>query len=208
MKNSETGEYELVVGNGQLLSAFFIVVLLCGVAFGMGYMIGQNSQKSKPPEQAANTPANVVTQTPVQPAASSAAPAQPAVDTAASQPAASEPAAQPEPAAPQPTTQPARETPAAVAPPAPAPAKPASASEPPAGSYWQVGAYKAADVPQPTIHMLEDGGMQVYVKAFPDGYAHVLVGPYTDTRALSNARQELTTRFGIKTVLLRQLPLK
>src|ERR1017187_1728135 len=46
MKNNETGEYELVVGNPQLLSGFFIVVLLCGVAFAMGYVVGQNSPRS------------------------------------------------------------------------------------------------------------------------------------------------------------------
>ena len=46
MRNNETGEFELVVGNRQLLSAFFIVVLLFAVAFAMGYMVGQNSPKS------------------------------------------------------------------------------------------------------------------------------------------------------------------
>ncbi len=212
MKNSETGEYELVVGNGQLLSAFFIVVLLCGVAFGLGYMIGQNSQKSKPPETAAGAATNSAGQTPFQPATSAAAPAQPPADQPASQPAASDSAAQTEPAGPQPTTQPAREMPAAAAP-APAPAQPAAAqpapaSEPPAGSYWQVAAFKAAEEAQPITHTLKDGGMPVYAKAFPDGLVHVLVGPFADARALSNAKQELTTRFGIKTVYPRQLPLK
>src|SRR5213076_1890996 len=46
MKNSETGEFELVVGNKQLLSGFFIVVLLFAVAFAMGYVVGQNSPRS------------------------------------------------------------------------------------------------------------------------------------------------------------------
>ena len=46
MKNNETGEYELVVGNRQLLSGFFVVVLLCAVAFAMGYVVGQNSPRS------------------------------------------------------------------------------------------------------------------------------------------------------------------
>jgi hypothetical protein len=36
MRNNETGEFELVVGNRQLLSGFFIVVLLFAVAFAMG----------------------------------------------------------------------------------------------------------------------------------------------------------------------------
>src|SRR5215471_11709391 len=46
MRNNETGEFELVVGNRQLLSAFFIVVLLFAVSFAMGYVVGQNTQKS------------------------------------------------------------------------------------------------------------------------------------------------------------------
>jgi len=37
------GEYELVLGNRQLLSAFFIVVILFGVFFTMGYVVGRNS---------------------------------------------------------------------------------------------------------------------------------------------------------------------
>ena len=43
MRNGETGEYELVMGNRQLLSGFFIVALLFGVAFAMGYIVGRNS---------------------------------------------------------------------------------------------------------------------------------------------------------------------
>ena len=46
MRNNETGEFELVVGNRQLLSGFFIVVLLLAVAFAMGYVVGQNSPHS------------------------------------------------------------------------------------------------------------------------------------------------------------------
>ncbi|MDE3168310.1 MAG: hypothetical protein KGN36_21080, partial [Acidobacteriota bacterium] len=46
MRNNETGEFELVVGDRQLLSAFFIVVLLCAVAFAMGYVVGQNAPRS------------------------------------------------------------------------------------------------------------------------------------------------------------------
>ena len=46
MRNSETGEFELLVGNRQLLSGFFIVVLLFAVAFSMGYIVGRNSSPS------------------------------------------------------------------------------------------------------------------------------------------------------------------
>ena len=39
-------EKELVLGNKQLISLFFVIVALCGVFFAMGYMIGRNTSKS------------------------------------------------------------------------------------------------------------------------------------------------------------------
>ena len=39
MRNNETGEFELVVGNKQLLSGFFVVVVLFALAFVMGHGI-------------------------------------------------------------------------------------------------------------------------------------------------------------------------
>ncbi len=43
MPKSEDGEFELILGNRQLLSVFFIVVILLGVFFTMGYIVGRNS---------------------------------------------------------------------------------------------------------------------------------------------------------------------
>jgi hypothetical protein len=40
---NDEGEFELVLGNRQLLSVFFIVVILLGVFFTMGYIVGRNS---------------------------------------------------------------------------------------------------------------------------------------------------------------------
>jgi cell division septation protein DedD len=39
------GEKELIIGNKQLISLFFVVVALCGVFFAMGYMVRGNSLK-------------------------------------------------------------------------------------------------------------------------------------------------------------------
>ena len=39
MRNNETGEFEVVVGNKQLLSGFFVVVVLFALAFVMGHGI-------------------------------------------------------------------------------------------------------------------------------------------------------------------------
>jgi outer membrane biosynthesis protein TonB len=52
MSKNETGEFELVLGNKQLLSVFFIVVILLAVFFTMGYIVGRNS--APPPLEATN----------------------------------------------------------------------------------------------------------------------------------------------------------
>src|ERR1700733_1436818 len=43
LPKNEDGEFELVLGNKQLLSMFFVVVILLGVFFVMGYIVGRNS---------------------------------------------------------------------------------------------------------------------------------------------------------------------
>src|SRR5262249_36545620 len=43
MPRNEDGELELVLGNTQLLSFFFVVVGLLGVFFAMGYLVGRTS---------------------------------------------------------------------------------------------------------------------------------------------------------------------
>jgi len=40
---NEDGEFELILGNKQLLGMFFVVVVLLGVFFVMGYVVGRNS---------------------------------------------------------------------------------------------------------------------------------------------------------------------
>src|SRR3954454_6438722 len=105
MRNNESGEFELTVGNRQLLSGFFIVVLLFAVAFAMGYVVGQNSPRSGKgaTETAAATPSGAADHRP-QPAAAASEPpkTEPApapTETAAQQPPASASAPSPEPPA-------------------------------------------------------------------------------------------------------------
>lgn len=43
MPRNEDGEMELVLGNQQLLSVLFILVVLLGVFFTMGYIVGRNN---------------------------------------------------------------------------------------------------------------------------------------------------------------------
>src|SRR4051812_44274305 len=148
MRNNETGEFELVVGNKQLLSGFFIVVLLFAVAFAMGYVVGQNTQRparlasDSAPTNLASNPADSRPQ-PASPVVPPQAPTAPAgTDTPAGQ--------QPPPdPPPQPTTQPAQGSTPAVAEKsaaAPNPSGVITPAELAPGSYWQVIAVKPGGV--------------------------------------------------------------
>jgi cell division septation protein DedD len=53
---NEEGEFELVLGNRQLMSVFFIVVILLGVFFAMGYIVGRGSPLVTGPDVAARRP--------------------------------------------------------------------------------------------------------------------------------------------------------
>src|SRR5579862_9772939 len=55
LPKNEDGEFELILGNRQLLSVFFIVVILLGVFFTMGYIVGRNSGPVTTPEIASTS---------------------------------------------------------------------------------------------------------------------------------------------------------
>ncbi len=82
MPKNEDGEFELILGNRQLLSVFFIVVVLLGVFFTMGYIVGRNSGPIAPAEVAAShkesKPMVVDSAAPSQPPPESKSPAAPA----------------------------------------------------------------------------------------------------------------------------------
>jgi cell division septation protein DedD len=189
MRNNETGEFELVVGNHQLLSGFFIVVLLFAVAFAMGYVVGQNSPRSAKVQaetSPAPVPASAVDSRP-QPAGPVPAPP-PATEPPAVDPAATGSASPDGP--PQPTTQPARESqaPAAVSPASTTLPPPAAAS--PTGSFWQVMAVATTDA-ELIAKTLRDKGFPVQLSQGPNNLVRVLVGPYTDVQAMGKAKADL-----------------
>lgn len=47
MPKNDEGEFEMMLGNKQLLSVFFIVIVLLGVFFVMGYIVGRSSTPGK-----------------------------------------------------------------------------------------------------------------------------------------------------------------
>lgn len=178
MRNNESGEFELVVGNRQLLSGFFIVVLLFAVAFAMGYVVGQNSPRSVR-AQAETASAAPVSLTPSDSRPQPAAPATPPPAAPAAEPPAADagaPAAESTPPAPQAAT--------------PPPAAETPASEAPAGSYWQVMAVPQADA-EVVVQALKDKGFPTSLSPGPNNLVRVLVGPYKDTQSMGKAKTEL-----------------
>jgi hypothetical protein len=190
MKNTETGEFELVVGDRQLLSAFFIVVLLCAVAFAMGYVVGQNAPKSGKvtTESPAAAPAASIPESrpqPLPPAPGPSAPpaTQPAADTTP----------QPVDTTPQPTTQPAQASqPEKAETPAPAPLASGiiAAENLPSGNFWQVMAVPEAQA-EVMRTTLKDHGFGVILSPGTKNLIRVLVGPYGDTQAFGKAKTDL-----------------
>jgi cell division septation protein DedD len=203
MKNDQTGEYELVVGNPQLLSGFVIVVLLCAAAFVMGYEVGQNTPRSAKAQADTAAPVSTPAPTDTRPPLVTVAPP---METNPTPPAdagqATGDAGKPAEAPPQPTTQPAREVPAA--PPPAAPVRQETAAAPPAGAYCQAMAVKQASDAQSLLQTLKDGGMPATLQTSADGLVRVMVGPYQDRAALSRAKTELETRFQIRGPICRQ----
>jgi hypothetical protein len=178
MPRNEEGEFELVLGNRQLLSGFFIVVVLFGVFFTMGYIVGRHSSPpalaaapetapSRPPSSEAPPPGNAEvivgeakgeTPPPGNPAAVSG-------------------------------TRPAT-APAEAPRPAETRAMAAGTSEPPAGRYLQVAAPRrtAADG---VVESLRNKGIKAVLAPGPnEDTVRVLVGPL-DPADLGKMRVEL-----------------
>jgi cell division septation protein DedD len=207
MRNSETGEFELLVGNRQLLSGFFIVVLLFAVAFSMGYIVGRNSSPSAKLQTETGSSAGAASQTPEsRPQAAIQAPAAGgAPDAASSQPAGAAQGAPPADTAPQPSTQPERGPQ-----PGTPPAAPTVAANPPAappvetvpGSYWQVSAVASQTSADAMRQTMKDKGFPASLQPGPNGLIRVLIGPYTDKQSLGRAKTELENA-GVHPVLMK-----
>lgn len=200
MRNNETGEYELVVGNRQLLSGFFIVVLLCAVAFAMGYVVGENSHSPKPVESASSgSPAKTLDKADAAPADSRAETPAPPVPGARPADTADTKASAAADNPPQPTTRPARdvEPDPKAAPPKREAAAPEPPSEPKAapeaarGQYWQVTATTNRNSAETLAQTLRDKGFPATLTTGRDNLTHVLVGPYADTASLGRAKTDL-----------------
>ena len=184
MPRNDDGEFELILGNRQLMSVFFIVVILLGVFFAMGYIVGRNAAPVVAPEVASHrpetkaadgetpstreTPRETARETPrdnPEPAPAKAADSQPR-ETASQQGPATKPAPPPEPA-PAPVKTPSRA---------------AASSEPEAGrTYLQLSAIDH-DKAEIMVELLRKKKFSAIAAEIPEkpGVFRVLVGPIAD----------------------------
>jgi len=202
MPRNDEGEFELVLGNKQLLSVFFIVIILMGVCFAMGYIIGRNTIPAGSDVIARNrkeAPAIVVDPNAASPAEhsqpSSLAPGQVSVGGVP------EPVAQPAPAPAKPapaTGEPAKpapveaRTPSKAEPPPPPAGGPGRVVEPAAGQiFLQVLAVARPDA-ELTVETLAKKGFRAVVAPGPnEKLFRVLVGPLKDQPDIAQTRTAL-----------------
>jgi cell division septation protein DedD len=173
------GEKELVLGNKQLISLFFVVVTLCGVFFAMGYMIGRNTSKPATANLESNAPpasTAQATESPVPPPQDGEPPRETAPNETQSPGAAS--SSQPADAQPTPSTQTqaAHDTPFV----------------PEEGAtYLQVTALHRADADNLVKTLREQKLPALLADSSKPDLFRVLVGPYRQTADVADAKARL-----------------
>lgn len=184
MARTQEGELELVLGNKQLLSVFFIVVVLLGVFFTMGYIVGRNS--SEVAQTAA--PGQPLVVEPSSPPATTASAAKPAP---VKQPAPAPAAVKPVPA-PPPSQAAANRTPT----PAPPPSQPTLAvsgveNPAPGQVFLQVAATSRAEG-RVLLDVLRERSFAGQLAPVPgQDLFRVLVGPLHGAKEIVNTRTRL-----------------
>lgn len=224
MPKNDEGEFELVLGNRQLISVFVIVVVLLGVFFSMGYIVGRNSSSggatdnarnekpkaesadSSTPDTSADTSANDATTPPaIDSTSATAADATPPESTKPAQSEGPAPRAKPEPARiakqVKPEVKP-KPSPAPAAQPA-APVHAAAAGEPASGQYWQVVATARPDAEIIAEALGKKGFHVVLAPAPKGGVFRVLVGPLADASTQASTRTSLESA-GFKNPIIRK----
>ena len=210
MARNDEGEFELVLGNRQLISVFLIVVILLGVFFSMGYIVGRNSSPTEAARSMASTKTIVEPAETPPPATSAApppAPARPRNQSARSRARhhtrrATAPLKRRRPSLRR--LSPAKEKRSPSPPPAPARSERASVTgEPPAGDYWQVVATARPDA-EIVAEALGKKGMHAIVAPAPkEGIFRVLVGPLKDSATQAQTRTDLEAA-GFKNPIVRK----
>jgi cell division septation protein DedD len=201
---------ELTLGPVVLLGLFFVLVLLCGLFFGLGYSVGRHhSPDSSPPVQQAGTdvssPGTISSPKPsAAPQGASQSPDRTVVslsqsgETGSNQAADAQTAGSPSTGAhsAQPVVKPAlppQPNQFQPAPPQPAPALPASANRAPAGALMvQIAAVSHPEDADVLVSALRKRGYAVSARRDPaDGLLHVRMGPFNSRDEANRWRQKL-----------------
>jgi len=191
MARTDNGEFELILGNRQLLAVFFIVVVLLGVFFVMGYIVGRNTmpQMAGQPDPAQIARTNPIV---VEPAGGGPPPVPTEPKRTEPGPSKPPPPESKEPPKPAPTaikTEP-------VKPPEPKPVVPArpapSGGEPIGGAtYLQVAATKKPEADL-LVEVLGKKGFRAQTSPVPgQPLLRVLVGPVPNAESLGKMRADL-----------------
>jgi cell division protein FtsN len=204
MARNEEGEFELVVGNRQLLSIVFILMVLFGVVFSMGYFVGRahsgpdETAAAQPPVNQQGRPTPVGAEAP--PAVdSSLQPGEAKVTTPETAAATSSTAAAPAAATPEPTPAPTPAPPPARTPP---PAPPSTGPQP-GQTFLQVAAVGKPQADM-LVEVLKEKGFPVVVAPVsPDSQLYrTLVGPLKNAAEVSVTRTRLENA-GFKPIVKR-----
>jgi cell division septation protein DedD len=190
LARNDDGEFELILGNRQLISVFLIIVILLGVFFSIGYIVGRNSgtavvASDTSRTNAANKP--IVVDSP-RPSDSSVP--------------------EPKPAETKPVES---RKPSPLAPEKPKPVEPAptassgpGSDEPHAGqTFLQVVATGHADADLIAETLAKKGFHAIVAPSPTGGMYRVLVGPLKDAGTISETRTKLESA-GFKEQILRK----
>ena len=180
MQKNEDGEFELVLGNKQLLGMFFVVVVLLGVFFVMGYLVGRSSSPVTTAEVAPQTPPKPVeAESPAPKPVAPETKSPPAPVTTAPQ-ASEKPAEKPVEKAPEKPAEPVKAEPPPKREAKAEPARAAAQSnQPVAGAiYLQLSATSKHDA-DAMVDVLRNNSFQAIAAEVPEkpGLFRVLVGP-------------------------------
>jgi cell division septation protein DedD len=215
MRKNEDGEFELVVGNRQLLSVLFLMFILFGVVFSMGYFVGRStapdsgplSAEAKPAAADNRAPAAGLTPPGAEPQVAPQQPAAPDVPLAPGQakvttPVAAAPA-KTEPSITTPIPEFKEPPPPPPAPPAKPPEKRNPAAPEPGQTYLQVAAVGKPEA-EVVVDVLRKRGFSALVAPVPNSTRwRTLVGPLSDAAAIAKARTDLQAA-GFKEVIVRK----
>ncbi|MGO9093758.1 MAG: SPOR domain-containing protein [Bryobacteraceae bacterium] len=217
MRKNEDGEFELVVGNQQLLMVLVVMFSLFGVVFSMGYFVGRSTApdsaspaagEARPATADNRAPAAGLTPPGAEPQVAPQQPAAPDVPLAPGQAKVTTPVA----------TEPVKTEPPAATPipefkqpPTPSPAPPAKppaekripAAPEPGQTYLQVAAVGKPEA-ELVVDVLRKRGFSALVAPVPNSTKwRTLVGPLPDAPAISKARTDLQAA-GFKDVIVRK----